>query len=313
MNTFSLSVYRITLYKRYKNDELENLSNFDNGKNFLTLVDELFLTWKKNVEFPLYNDEQAQKVSRLRKLDEDKWEYHRQVTLIDGIIESGEYGTQEDIIEIRTGHSKYIKKKEDASLKPFYFMFYLKPDTTECFFIVERIGPNGIVTLLEKALREFLSEKLSEEYTFSFKPYLMPKVLKMNLDQVGGAKRVVLKGVKNNALSGTAKGQTFSGCSAEVSFVAPKNSFIPDFEKIFGKLKKEKEEGDTCKIENYECQDVAFELSVNGKARMVSVANITSIGMNIDITNNVAIESETGYPTYISLYKQAHNILSYLK
>ena len=144
MNTISLSVYSITLYKRFKNKDLENLSSFDHGKDFLNLVDQLFLSWKQDVELALYNDEQAKKVSRLRRIGDDCWEYHRHTTFIDGIIESGEYGTQEDIIEIKTGRSKYVKKKEDASLRPFYFMFYHKPNTEECFLLVERIGQNGI-------------------------------------------------------------------------------------------------------------------------------------------------------------------------
>lgn len=150
MNTISLSVYCITLYKRFKNKDLENLSSFDHGKDFLSLVDQLFLSWKQDVELSLYNDEQAKKVSRLRRIGDACWEYHRHTTFIDGIIESGEYGTQEDIIEIKTGRSKYVKKKEDASLRPFYFMFYHKPNTEECFLLVERIGQNGIVTVLEK-------------------------------------------------------------------------------------------------------------------------------------------------------------------
>lgn len=302
----------MTLYKRFKNKDLENLSSFDHGKDFLSLVDQLFLSWKQDVELSLYNDEQAKKVSRLRRIGDACWEYHRHTTFIDGIIESGEYGTQEDIIEIKTGRSKYVKKKEDASLRPFYFMFYHKPNTEECFLLVERIGQNGIVTVLEKALREFLSNALSEEYTLVLRPYLMPKVLKLNMESVGGAKRVILKGIKNNAVSGTAKQQMFAGCATEVSFVAPKNNYIPGFETLFEKLKKEKDKGETCKIDAYECQDVAFEVSFNGKTRMLSVANITNMGMNVDVTNRVKYEGATGYPTYASLNEQAHQVLSYL-
>ena len=65
MNTISLSVYSIALYKRFKNKNLENLSSFDYGKDFLSLVDQLFLSWKQNVELAPYNDEQAKKVSML--------------------------------------------------------------------------------------------------------------------------------------------------------------------------------------------------------------------------------------------------------
>lgn len=52
MNTISLSVYCITLYKRFKNKDLENLSSFDHGKDFLSLVDQLFCLGSKMLSYP---------------------------------------------------------------------------------------------------------------------------------------------------------------------------------------------------------------------------------------------------------------------
>ena len=60
-----------------------------------------------------------------------------------------------------------------------------------------------------------------------------------------------------------------------------------------------------------ECLDVAFELDVNGSRRTISLAKMTNIGMNVDITKNVIID-ETGYPVYSSLLNEANVILSYL-
>lgn len=103
MNSYSLSVYRITLNKHLKKDILENLSNFDNGKDFLSLIDMMFSSWKKDEnDNNIIKDENAKKVSRLKKDAQGNWIYHRHQTYIDGIIESGDYGTQESIIDIET-------------------------------------------------------------------------------------------------------------------------------------------------------------------------------------------------------------------
>lgn len=68
MNSYSLSVYRITLNKHLKKDILENLSNFDNGKDFLSLIDMMFSSWKKDEnDNNIIKDENAKKVSRLKK------------------------------------------------------------------------------------------------------------------------------------------------------------------------------------------------------------------------------------------------------
>ena len=57
-------------------------------------------------------------------------------------------------------------------------------------------------------------------------------------------------------------------CGQEVQWVPDYDSF-GDY-MVQEKLKKEKDKGETCKIDAYECQDVAFEVSFNGKTRMLS-------------------------------------------
>ena len=98
MNSYSLSVYQITINKHLKKDDLENLSNFDGGKDFLKLVDTMFKSWRDNLTQKVVKDAENKKVSRLRKDANGGWIYHRHQTYIDGIIESGEYGTQEEIM-----------------------------------------------------------------------------------------------------------------------------------------------------------------------------------------------------------------------
>ena len=193
MNSYSLSVYRITLNKHLKKDILENLSNFDNGKDFLSLIDLMFSSWKKDEnDNNIIKDENAKKVSRLKKDAQGNWIYHRHQTYIDGIIESGDYGTQESIIDIETGKPKYTKTPKDAALVPFYFMIYIEPNTPEGFLILERIGNIGILSVLDKAIRKVIGENTDDLLTLRIEPYVVPQLLRINLAAVGGAKRVVL-------------------------------------------------------------------------------------------------------------------------
>ena len=311
MNSFSFSVYRITINKYLKKKELENLSNFDNGKNLLGLIDTMFLSWKDEKEVsPVVKDEKSKKVSRLKKDKNGDWIYHFHQSHIEGIIESGEYGTQEDIINVETGLSRYTKTTMDASLVPFYFMLYIEPNSNEGYLILERIGNIGILSIIDKEIRAFISPQLSQQYTLPIEPYLMPKVLEINLASSGGAKKVVLKGVKNNQFKNFVPSDGFSECTTEVSFIAPRNRFIQQFRNVIDALQN-KNDDDSYKINNVECKDVAFELDINGRRRTINVAKMTSIGMNVDITNNVELNA-AGYPTYKSLSDEANVILSYL-
>ena len=310
MNSYSLSVYQITINKRLKKENLENLSNFDGGKDFLTLVDTMFNSWCADLMQKVVKDAENKKVSRLRKDANGVWIYHRHQTYIDGIIESGEYGTQEDIINIETGEAKYTKTKNDAALVPFFFMMYIEPNTEKGYLILERIGNIGIYSVLERSIREFIAPQMSDRFTLNIVPYLVPQVLEMNLAAVGGAKKVVLRGVGSAQFKNMKTDNNFSECSTEVSFIAPKNKFIQQVLNVIQTLNGKKA-NEPYKVNNIECQDVAFELDINGRQRTISVARMTSIGMNIDITKQVN-NDVTGYPSYDSLFEQANTIISYL-
>lgn len=272
----------------------------------------MFISWKDNIESnPIVKDESAKKVSRLKKDSNGKLIYHFHQTYIDGIIESGDYGTQEDIIDIETGKSKYTKTVTDAPLVPFYFMLYIIPNACEGYLILERIGNIGILSVLEKEIRDFIRPQLSERYTLTIEPYLIPQVLEMNLSSAGGAKKVILRGVNNNQFKDMVPTDEFSKCITEVSFVAPRNKFIGQVKSVIDSLRNKKDDV-PYKINNVECSDVAFELDINGSRRTISVARMTSIGMNVDITGRI-INNNTGYPTYQSLSKEAHEVLSFLQ
>lgn len=57
MNSYSFSVYKITINRHLRKDEKVNLSDFDNGKNFLQLVDSMFISWKDNLNRKVVKDE----------------------------------------------------------------------------------------------------------------------------------------------------------------------------------------------------------------------------------------------------------------
>lgn len=149
-----------------------------------------------------------------------------------------------------------------------------------------------------------------ESLTLRIEPYLVPQLLKINLAAVSGAKRVVLKGVKDNQFKGKITSKNFAGCRTEVSFIAPKKKYIQEITNFIDSLRGKKQ-NEPYKVNNVECTDVAFELDINGSQRTISLAKMTNIGMNVDITRNVTIDG-TGYPVYSSLLNEANVILSYL-
>ena len=309
MNSYSLSVYKVTIYKHLKRSEPENLSDYNYGSSLLKQINAMFITWKEDIVGAGFKDEKVQKVNRIMKKN-DEWVYHLHATYIDGIIESGDYGTQEEIIDIETGESKYTKMPQDATLYPFYFMLYVEPNATDGYIILERIGNIGIMSVLEKAMRNFLAEEWNDNYTLRIEPFVVPEILNINFSKTTGAKKIVLKGVAANQFKSMSMADTFQGCKTDISFSAPRDKNIPGISDLINSLKKKKKD-EPYKVNNIECHDVAFVLDMNGKQRTVSMVNVVNIGMNINITDSVMLDAP-GYPTYKSLNSEAHMVLSYL-
>lgn len=311
MKTFSLSIYRIQIYKRLKKEEVVILSDYDNGKSFLDQCDAMFHSWKADPNNILYKDAEAEKVSRMQKDAHGNEIYYKHANCIDGIIESGDYGTQEDIVNIDTGAYQYTKKLHDATLLPFYFMIYVIPNSTEGYLIVERIGTLGISSFLKTAIANFIAPQLTDHYTLSIEPYVVPQILKIRLDEIGGAKKVRLRGVNTDQFKDLKTEQNFGECKIEVVFAAHRNKIIPDILQVIRNLKRARESHESIRVNNIECIDVAFELDINGKSRTVTIADMKNIGMNLDITQQAEL-GPTNYPTYKCLSREAHTILSYL-
>ena len=128
--TISLSIYSITINKRGNRDELQILSDFNGGKDLYNYIASMLNVWKLNnktheEENPIALDEGENKAFRIGKDADGVFIMHKTGRSISGIIESGEYGTEEEGIDINTGKSTFKKKKTEALLKPFYFQFYI--------------------------------------------------------------------------------------------------------------------------------------------------------------------------------------------
>lgn len=71
MKSFSLSVYEVTINRYLRKEELQNLSDYDNGKNFLKEFDSMFLSWKKDLARSVVKDAEAKKASRIKKIPKE--------------------------------------------------------------------------------------------------------------------------------------------------------------------------------------------------------------------------------------------------
>lgn len=315
MATYSLSIYSISINKRNKPADYEYLDCFDSGKSLLEMIDEMLLRW--HVERHLYELQSVGsddcRVSRIKQDGNGDFMHFRLDPCISGIIESGAYGTEESIIDHKTGDERYRKQKSDAPMVPFYFCFYIPRHSKRGYLVLERIGNNGIFTMLHSALIEEIGRQSTRNYVMKIEPFVVKAVLDGNINSVIQPNKVFLRGVRSAAFTTGVPMQGFVGDnSVDAEIVL---SFRPSATDAVSRLFKsllDRKDKRKLVVDNIECQDVAFQVKIGNRHRKVSICNLDNLGTNMDITRDIII-GQDGYPVFESLEKEACRLISFIK
>lgn len=317
MKNYSLSIYRISINKRLDKNDRVILSDYDYGNDLLSQLNEFFNTLKieqfSNESSSIIKDDEEKKISRIFKNQDGIFELRTLSRYISGIIESGEFGTEENIIDSNTGQLKYRKKSIDAQMIPFFFMFNIPENSPYGYMVIERIGNIGIFSTLTKSIQKFLAPLIQDNVVLKIEPFFIQEVMDRNLNVISEAKKVIIKGVRNKDL-GIAKitDNLITGdIQADIVYKAPRNGSI-QIRSLLDKLKPSKNKKDLYTFPNIEYADIAFELKLGGKTKTISIGNINNLGTNLEITESITIGSN-GYPTYESILQEAQKLLSYIK
>lgn len=160
-----LEVYTISLREKNTSD-LVNLHDF-NSTDFYNIFKDFVLTHQSSLEKVKMHD----KVIRFKPE-----EVFFNEGSISGIIESGDYGYESDIHNLSSQTVTYSKTKNEAEIKPFYFMLYLpSSEINKAFLVTQRFGGLGINTILKEKFFTYLKE-FFQDYSLDFKQFVSKKL-----------------------------------------------------------------------------------------------------------------------------------------
>lgn len=323
--TFSLAVYAITINKRRMKD-LEVLSDFGpSGNNFMEDIINMIDSWKKdphedNAEIPIKKDtdKKHQRAYRIGvKTDGSYIIDTAGLIYLKGIIEAGEYGTIEPIIDTDTGMKAFQKNQSHALLKPFYFMFYIPKDSKFGFLILERIGQDGIFTILTNAIKDYCKD-LSEypEYNIKILPVALQPLIDMRMKALKyEAKKIsLMKVVSKDLKISKISDNDIEDKDTEISLTYKWKNLKQDVSKFVESVSKKRNNENTFYVinEDLKCDAITITIDVEGKEKTLSLGDYTSLGFSMDVTDDIQI-GDDGYPTFDSIEKQADILVSYIK
>ena len=322
--TYSLSIYAISINTRGDKNDKQILSDFNNGQDFLEYINSMMNNWKmdqnrgdQNVPVNLDGDSNEGNAFRLSRKPDGSYNLYRRGRYLSGIIETGEYGTQEEGINVTTGEVAFQKHHGEALMRPFYYMFYIPEESKIGFLIVEKISNYGIMTLLNNAIIEYYQKTPSSgDYVLKISPLSINELVQMKMRALRyEAKRIELRKVRKEDLQlSRLSGNTVNdnGVSTSIIYTAAVNSVI-NIADFMDRLHNLRNEDNTLYVidEDISCDDIAITVKIGSQEKVLSLQNVQSLGMSMDISNDISLGANR-YPTYESLHTQAKIIISYI-
>jgi len=311
--SFSLAYYSITLNIRNSKDLVE-LSDYRRGNDYLDVIYDIVSGWKyESANLKINKEKDFQKVFRIKKDENGNDMLYRQGRFIDGILESGDYGSEEPVVDITTGEARHTKKTTESLLKPFYFLFYVPKNSVYGFLILERIGTLGIYTIINKALLDYFKSK--EDFGLSLKvlPLTSKEANKKYRKLINyEARQVVLHNVRKegvniskmteNTIDDKTVGYTDIVYHAPIGETIKIGSWLDSLKKNDSGLFGLESTG--------QFSDVDFIVDINGKPKKLSMNRMDNLGTVFDITDAVSKYIVKGYPSFRAVQKEAMEVIS---
>lgn len=328
--TYNIALYKIAIYPLRKPEDKLVLSDFLKGKDLKDILHEMLSslcyvpveTPEKDTEPDKGNEtEEGTNVDDI-KVDNIEKKYFRIIKKDDadvlyekgrclsGIIESGEFGTEENIVNIKSGKTRK-KRVNDALLMPFYFMFQIPENSRVAYLLVERISNIGIYSLLEKRIIKAIKEAIgieADDFVVSISPLAIRRIMEKHVAQLGGAKKITLERIKSSDLSVSraTNGEISDDDigNTQIVYTAKRNKMLSILN-IFNKYKDERPQ--IYSVGEVKYADLKFEVLIGGSYHSLSMQDVGKLGTYIEITKDLKYDS-TQYPTYESLHRAACNI-----
>lgn len=301
MSKISLSANTIRVRKKYQEDYLP-LDTVFGQKDFLSFLNDYF----NNVSEKVENDPHAKRVTIV-----DSPKIRGIKRTIAGVIRTGDYGYQTELLHIRKKTVDYTRSPEHSELKPFYFLINIPKGKDKGIVLLQRNGNDGISTIFQHSLNKFLKDK-DQDLVIEF-PKLVPKEIIDNyLDQgVIHSFKFIKFSLPSDETDYFNKGrlEEKAGKMELKISVSDDGIFTRTFlNRTIGRRKNENPQ--PIEVFGIEYDNVEVEVSLDKERKKIKIERNDLFRPYYDISD--AIHYENGNPTFNSINRQAEELLKHL-
>lgn len=217
-----------------------------------------------------------------------------------GIVKTGEYGIESELINNHTGNVSYNRQTDDADVMPFGFSVFLPAgDVDNSIILFQSTGRYGMKTVLQKNLKKVVRQinaSLSLELGVIVPKIILDRYLKNGcLQKI----RLIRYGIPNDVADRYGLNYGVEDIIEERVIRNPVG-FWEHKKDIFKQWRR----GDCSyskiiQIEDFVYDDFKMEFKMGSRNKTISLGNIDKLNMCEDITDDVMLQG--GHPTLRSL------------
>ena len=278
------------------------------GGNDLFVILRDYVNTRKQV--PL-QDSTSQRVLSVTRTKEG----HRSIS---GLIQTGDYGYEADLIDSTTLARSYRRQVNDAELVPFYFQAYLPPEEHRGILLLQRFGVYGAKTAFCSDFDDFvrayglrtadlvleinpiLGPQLADEWLQNGRVMsltLIQRQLPTDIADYLNSEKISVPELKETQLRLQAKRNTFFG-----------SDWIPRLRNVVSGGSSVQQ---IIELPRFTPDGAKVEISVSGSTRVVDLVETEKIRAYYDVTNEVSTGPD-GHPVFDSIDSVASGVIESL-
>lgn len=156
MKKIGITVYAFNVQNNV-NQRME-LHNIANRLGFIEILQDFM--YRHNFDYT--REDVMEKVFKtndytVEKINDDAG--NEKFTIVSGMIKTGDYGIESEIVDSGTGQTVYTKSAADADVMPFFFSVAVPSGQTDRGIIIfQTLGIYGMKTVFHKKLEDFIKE-----------------------------------------------------------------------------------------------------------------------------------------------------------
>lgn len=222
-----------------------------------------------------------------------------------GIVKSGDYGVEVEIVDSDTSTKVFDQKKEQAGVLPFGFALYFSKGISTGILVTQSYGNKGMSNHFKKIVSDSI-EKNCDKLKVIIKSVFPDAYFKRLIDNEQ-IREICVETYKKSNIDDKDEelkdNEIIDYSTREIKYKKP---ILKDKNKIYTIFAKRRSLGEMKGLTNddEEIKNLKVNFMVNGVPKTVNYDTYFNLRISEDITNDVSINKNTGHPISSSLFEQ---------